>query len=156
MSTTPPQAFISFKNLDSDGKPTRDSQLAQEVHDFLVNQGVRVFFSNVSLEQLGVAAYKRAIDSALDSAKVLIAIGTSGEHLDSQWVRYEWDSFLNDILSGVKPDARIFGYVENTPISSLPRALRQSQVFEDGPGAMERLFNFVANALGTKITDIET
>jgi len=37
-----------------------------------------VFFSNVSLERLGVAAYKKAIDSALDSAKVLIAVGTSG------------------------------------------------------------------------------
>ena len=156
MNPPDPQAFISFKNLDPNGKPTRDSQLAQEVHDFLVAQGLRVFFSNVSLEKLGVAAYKKAIDSALDSAKVLIAVGTSGEHLDSQWVRYEWDSFLNDILSGVKPEGRIFGYVENTAISSLPRALRQSQVFEHGPGAMERLFNFVANAVGIKITDIET
>lgn len=151
-----PQVFVSFKNLNADGKPTRDSELAKEIHDFLSAQGLRVFFSNVSLEKLGVAAYKRAIDGALDSAKVLIAVGTSGEHLDSQWVRYEWDSFLNDILSGIKPDGRIFGYVENIPISSLPRSLRQSQVFEHGPGAMERLFNFVANAVGMKITDIDT
>lgn len=156
MSSESPQVFISFKNLDSNGNPTRDSRLAQEVHDFLVAQGLRVFFSNVSLEKLGIAAYKRAIDGALDSAKVLIAVGTSGENLDSQWVRYEWDSFLNDILSGVKPEARLFGYVENTPISSLPRALRQSQVFEHGPGALERLFNFVANALGVKVTDFDT
>jgi len=151
-----PEVFISFKNLGPDGRPTRDSELAKEIYDFLSTQGLRVFFSNVSLETLGVAAYKRAIDSALDSAKVLVAVGTSGENLDSQWVRYEWDSFLNDILSGVKPEGRIFGYVEDTPISSLPRSLRQSQVFEHGPGAMERLFNFVANAVGMKITDFET
>lgn len=150
-----PQVFISFKNLDSDGKPTRDSELANEIHDFFVSQGLRVFFSNISLEKLGTAAYQRAIDTALDSAKVLIAVGTSNDRLDSQWVRYEWNSFLNDILSGIKPEGRIFGYVENMPISSLPRGLRQSQVFSHGPGAMERLFNFVSNALGTKITDIE-
>lgn len=98
-----PEVFISFKNLDPDGKPTRDSELAKDIYDFLSAQGLRVFFSNVSLEKLGVAAYKKAIDSALDSAKVLIAVGISGENLDSQWVRYEWDSFLNDILSRVKP-----------------------------------------------------
>ncbi|MCC6795287.1 MAG: toll/interleukin-1 receptor domain-containing protein [Candidatus Hydrogenedentes bacterium] len=156
MNTGDPQIFISFKNFDTNGRPTRDSQLAREVHDFLAAQGLHVFFSNVSLEKLGIAAYKKAIDGALDSAKVLIAVGTSGEHLDSQWVRYEWDSFLNDILSGVKPNARIFGYVENTPISSLPRSLRQSQVFDHGPGTLERLFNFVANALGVKATDFST
>ncbi|MCL4694232.1 MAG: hypothetical protein KJ060_17190, partial [Candidatus Hydrogenedentes bacterium] len=65
MDSTNPQVFISFKNLESNGKPTRDGQLAKEVHDFLAGQGLRVFFSNVSLEKLGVAAYKRAIDSAL-------------------------------------------------------------------------------------------
>lgn len=144
------QVFISFKNLDADGKQTRDSQLAQEVHDFLAAQGLRVFFSNVSLERLGIAAYKKAIDDALDAARILIAVGTSGDKLDSQWVRYEWDSFFNDILSGVKPEGRVFAYVEDAPISSLPRALRQSQVFSNGPGALERLYNFVANALGDR------
>lgn len=52
------QVFISFKNLDANGKPTRDSQLAQEVHDFLAAHGLRVFFSNVSLEKLGIAHFR--------------------------------------------------------------------------------------------------
>lgn len=150
------QVFISFKNLDPEGRQTRDSQLAQEVHDFLAAQGLRVFFSNVSLEKLGIAAYKKAIDDALDAVQILIAVGTSGENLDSQWVRYEWDSFFNDILSGVKPEGRVFVYVEGASISSLPRTLRQSQVFPHGPGAMDRLYNFIANALGRDSLDIDS
>lgn len=39
-------------------------------------------------------------------------------------------------------------YVKGIPLLKLPRALRQSQVIYDGPGSMQRLFNFVANALG--------
>lgn len=85
------RALTSFKNLNLDGKPTRDSELASEVYDFISGSG----FAGV---------------------------------------RYEWDSFVNDILSGVKPDGQIFGYVENTSISSLPRALRPSKVFEPGLG----------------------
>ena len=139
--------FISFKNLDKSGKPTRDSVLAREVFDGLSGRSFRVFFSPVSLEKLGVSAYKAAIDKALDTSRVLVAVGTSAENLDAQWVRYEWDGFFNDILSGVKPHGRVFVYVEGCEPRSLPRALRQSQVFGRAEGGLEKLANFVANAL---------
>lgn len=142
--------FISFKNLDEHGVATPDSTLAAKVHDFLVSRGLRVFFSNVTLEQLGVSAYKRAIDDALDGSRILVAVGTSPENLDWQWVRYEWDSFFSDILSGVKPEGRVFVYLDGPDIRSLPRALRQSQAFHDGPEALGRLFNFVSSALGQR------
>ena len=54
---------------------------------------------------------------------------------------------FNDILSGVKPDGRVFVYVEGCEPRSLPRALRQSQVFARADGGLEKLANFVANAL---------
>ncbi|MBL8830389.1 MAG: toll/interleukin-1 receptor domain-containing protein [Planctomycetaceae bacterium] len=139
--------FISFKNLDRSGKPTRDSVLAREVFDRLSSRGFRVFFSPVSLEKLGVSAYKAAIDKALDASRILVAVGTSTENLDTQWVRYEWDGFFNDILSGVKPDGRVFVYVEGCEPRCLPRALRQSQVFAHADGGLEKLAHFVANAL---------
>jgi hypothetical protein len=141
------QVFISFKHLDEDGHETPDSQLAREVYHHLTDRGLTVFLSTVSLEQLGIAAYKKAIDDALDSAQALIAVGSSREHLESQWVRYEWDSFFNDILSGIKPKGRVFSYVEGVKVAALPRALRQSQCIEHGPGSLETLQRFVANAL---------
>jgi hypothetical protein len=139
--------FLSHKNLDGGGQPTRDAVLAREVHDHLVGQGLRVFLSAVSLEKLGVAAYKKTIDDALDSAQVLVAVGTAVEHLESQWVRYEWESFFNDILSGRKPKGRLFSYVAGVDVNSLPRTLRQNQAIVHQPGSHGLLYNFIANAL---------
>ncbi len=87
------EVFISFKNLLPDGTPTRDSVLARQVYDCLLGKGFSVFLSNVSLERLGTSAYKKAIDDALDVARILVAVGTSRENLEWRWVRYEWDSF---------------------------------------------------------------
>lgn len=139
--------FLSHKNLDASGRASRDASLAQELFDHLSGQGLRVFLSSITLEQLGTATYKKAIDDALDSAQVLVAVGTSQEHLESQWVRYEWESFFNDILSGRKPKGRLFTYVEGVVINSLPRTLRQNQVIVHQPGAFGLLYNFIANSL---------
>lgn len=140
--------FIAFKNLNEDGTPTRDSILAQGIFDLLSKRGLTVFSSNITLEQLGVAAFQKTIDDALDSARILVAVGTSSKNLDSEWVRYEWSGFVNDILSGLKRDGRVFTYVENMKTNGLPRGLRQTQVITHGQGSDERLYNFVANALG--------
>jgi hypothetical protein len=145
--------FVSFKNLDSSGQLTRDASLARSVFDHLASKGLRVFYSNVSLELLGVAAYQQAIDAALDAARVLIAVGTSSDHMASQWVRYEWSSFYNDILSGIKRDAKLFVYVEGVSISELPRMLRQNQVFVHQANSLQCLCNFVCNALGVQPVD---
>ncbi len=139
--------FISFKNLDKNGEPTHDSVLAREVFDRLSGGDFRVFFSPISLEKLGVSAYKAAIDAALDSSSILIAVGTSAENFNARWVRHEWDSFHNDILDGVKPEGKIFVYVDGCDPKLLPRTLRQSQVFFKNEGGLEKLNNFILNAL---------
>ena len=144
----PFDVFISFKNLDEGGRPTRDAALARDVFDHLAGRNLRVFLSSITLEREGVSSYKKAIDQALDRAQVLVAVGTSAAHLDSEWVRYEWDSFFNDVLTGVKPAGRVFVYVVGVAPRELPRSLRQSQVIQHGPGSLELLGNFVANSLG--------
>jgi len=140
--------FVSFKNLGPDGHPTEDSRLARQVCDCLSQVDLSVFLSEISLETLGISAYQKAIDDALDAAKVLVAVGTSPDNLESQWVRYEWSSFYNDILSGIKSDAKLFAYVNGIDIPHLPRALRQNQVFVHQEKALDSLCNFVRHALG--------
>lgn len=140
--------FVSFKNLGPDGNPTEDARLARQVFDCLSQVELSVFFSDISMESLGVSAYQKAIDDALDAAKVLVAVGTSPENLESHWVRYEWSSFYNDILSGIKSNAKLFAYVKGIDIPRLPRALRQNQVFMHQERALDSLRNFVRNALG--------
>jgi hypothetical protein len=75
--------FVSFKNLGPDGLPTEDSRLARQVSDHLSQVDLSVFFGELSLESLGESAYQEAIDDALDAAKVLVAVGTSAENLES-------------------------------------------------------------------------
>jgi hypothetical protein len=138
--------FISFKSRDANGLPTRDSEIAMEVYEFLTARGLDVFLSSITLEQLGVSDYTDAIDSALDAASVLVAIGTSVEHLNSRWVRYEWESFANDIRSNIKPKGRLFTYIEQMPDVALPRTLRQTQTFVHSEESLKSLFNFINRA----------
>jgi TIR domain len=142
--------FISFKNLDAAGSPTRDASLAKEVYDSLTGKGLGVFLSTESLEQLGESNYKRAIDDALDAASIVVAVGTSVENLNSNWVRYEWDSFYNDILSGIKPEGKVFTYIEGLLPRQLPRSLRQTETFIHSSESLQHLCGFVAQAVGQR------
>lgn len=49
-NTEPYDVFINYKELGANGERTRDSVLAQEIYYQLSEQGRRVFFSRVSLE----------------------------------------------------------------------------------------------------------
>ena len=138
--------FVSFKELGPDGKPTRDSVLASDIHEYLSSRQLSVFLSSIELKAQGVSAFKKAIDGALDASRVLVAVGTTIANLESEWVRYEWDGFLNDILTGVKPDDRLFTYIEGLEIKQLPRALRQTQAIIHRDGSLELLYRFITNA----------
>lgn len=135
--------FISFKNTDSDGQPTEDVAIASELYQKLTDAGMSVFFSNIILQQQGAAAYKDAIETALDEARVLVALATSIEHLTSQWVSYERESFHNDILSGRKKDACIVPYLRNVSGTDVPRSLRNYQTFQIGQNTVGEVVDFI-------------
>lgn len=141
--------FLSFKNSDDDGLPTKEQLMADELYDALEKAGISVFYSKESLSDLGAAQYKAAIDDALDEVKALIAIGTSRDNLTSSWVRYEWDGFYGDILSG-KKEGQLFSYIDDMEPSELPRTLRQLQCFERDKCSLDSICLYIANAIGVK------
>ena len=141
------ETFISFKSSDVNNRRTRDGELAREIHDYFVAQGVATFCSDCCLQDRGVSDYKRYIDKALDLVDILVVVGTSSDNLNTEWVRYEWDSFFNDILSGLKPRGRVFTYLDGVSIKSLPRSLRFTQSIAHGPKSLEQLYAFVDHAL---------
>ena len=145
--------FISFKNTDSDGLETKDVATATELYQQLTAQGLRAFFSNVILQEQGAAAYKNAIESALDEARVLVAIATSTEYLNSKWVSYERESFHNDILSGRKTDACIVPYLQNVHDLDVPRSLRNYQTFQIGQNAVSEVVDFIKHFLNKQTTE---
>lgn len=139
--------FISFKHLNKDQKPTKDSVLAEKIYHFFNDNNLNTFFSKITLEQLGESNFQNAIYEALDSAKVMIVVGTSVENITSSYVKHEWESFQNDINNNKKPDGKIFIYNDGINPDQLPLPLRHHQVFLHDQDSMNHMFNFVVNAL---------
>ena len=90
----PYDVFICYKESDAHGDRTRDSLLAQDIYYQLTEQGRRVFFARITLEDVAGTQYEPYIFAALNSAKVMIVVGTQPEHLNAVWVKNEWSRFL--------------------------------------------------------------
>lgn len=143
------EIFISFKRSDEYGNKTKDYEIAKELYDDLVSLGYTVFFSSNSLESLGSSRYKADIDEALDEAKVMIVVLTRAEYAVSHWVQYEWDSFYNDFLSGVRSKANLFTLTQDINVNDLPRTLRNVQNFNYSEG-VSRVCDYVKNVIPCK------
>lgn len=87
--------FISYKETDEQGGRTEDSVIAQTLYDTLIRKGYKVFLSRVTLKGQAGLEYEPVIFSALNSAPVLLVVGTSRAHLESVWVSNEWKRFLH-------------------------------------------------------------
>ena len=90
----PYDVFICYKESDAHGDRTRDSLLAQDIYYQLTEQGRKVFFARITLEDVAGTQYEPYIFAALNSAKVMIVVGTQPEHLNAVWVKNEWSRFL--------------------------------------------------------------
>jgi len=90
----PFDVFICYKESDENGNRTVDSTLAQDIYYQLTDKGYRVFFSRITLEDKAGAEYEPYIFAALNSAKVMVAVGTKPEHYNAVWVKNEWSRFL--------------------------------------------------------------
>ena len=90
----PYDVFICYKEADEDGQRTRDSQWAQEVYYGLTEQGYKVFFSRITLEDKLGQQYEPYIFAALNSAKVMVVIGSKPEYFNAVWVKNEWSRYL--------------------------------------------------------------
>lgn len=90
----PCDVFICYKETDEYGKRTPDSAIANDIYYELTNEGFKVFFAAISLEDKIGQAYEPCIFSALNSAKVMLAIGTKPAHFNAVWVKNEWSRFL--------------------------------------------------------------
>ena len=90
----PFDVFICYKETDELGQRTQDSVLAQDIYDALTDKGFKVFFSRITLEDKLGKQYEPYIFAALNSAKVMLAIGTKEEYYNAVWVKNEWSRYL--------------------------------------------------------------
>ncbi len=90
----PYDVFICYKETDDNGQRTRDSQWAQDVYYGLTDAGYKVFFSRITLEDKLGQQYEPYIFAALNSAKVMVVIGSKPEYFNAVWVKNEWSRYL--------------------------------------------------------------
>ena len=96
----PFDVFICYKETDAEGRRTPDSVLANDLYHQLTREGFKVFFSRITLEDKLGQQYEPYIFAALNSAKVMVVLGTKPEYFSAVWVKNEWSRYLSLIKSG--------------------------------------------------------
>ncbi|MBO5303116.1 MAG: TIR domain-containing protein [Lachnospiraceae bacterium] len=86
--------FICYKETDENGERTIDSSLANDIYYQLIQEDFKVFFAAITLEDKLGCEYEPYIFSALNTAKVMLAIGTKPEYFNAVWVKNEWSRFM--------------------------------------------------------------
>lgn len=123
----PYDIFICYKETDDVTKErTEDSTIAQDLYFALVKQGYKVFFARKTLEQKLGSEYEPVIYAALNSAKVMIALGTKPEYFNAVWVRNEWSRFIK-MAKDSKDDKIIIPAYRGFSAYELPNELSHFQ-----------------------------
>jgi len=87
--------FICYKETNESNEHTKDSVIASEIYHRLTDEGFKVFYSAITLENILGQEYEPYIFAALTSARVMLVIGTKPEYFNAVWVRNEWSRYLH-------------------------------------------------------------
>lgn len=98
----PFDVFICYKESDESGQRTVDSVLANDLYHQLTQEGLKVFFARITLEDKLGKEYEPYIFAALNSAKVMVVVGTKPEYFNAVWVKNEWSRYLSLIRGGAR------------------------------------------------------
>lgn len=151
----PYDIFICYKESDSLGNRTKDSTIAQDLYYELVKRGYKVFFARKTLESKLGTEYEPIIYAALNSARVMIVLGTDPDYFNAVWVRNEWSRFLKMTRDSKNEKIIIPAYKGFSPYE-LPNELStfQSQNM-DKIGFMQDLTDGIERCLRNKTDKTE-
>ena len=145
----PYDIFICYKETDDDGERTLDSVLAQDVYEALSEKGYRVFFSRISLEDKLGTEYEPYIFAALNSARIMLAFGTSYDYYNAVWVKNEWSRFLK-LMAKDKKKYLIPCY-KDIDAYDMPKEFAKLQAQDMGKvGAIQDLLRGIDKIIGSK------
>ncbi len=142
----PFDVFLCYKESREDGQRTVDSTLAQDIYYRLTEQGRRVFFARITLEDKAGQEYEPYIFAALHSARVMVVVGTRPEYLNAVWVKNEWSRYLA-LMKQDRKRLLIPCYRDMDPYD-LPEQLSVLQAYDMGEiGFIQDLIRGVAKVL---------
>lgn len=93
-SEQPYDIYISYRAKDDNGDKTAVSEIAEHLYNKLTSAGYRVFLSEAALKGKERSYCEPYIYSALNSANVMLALGTSYDDYNDVWVKNEWNRYL--------------------------------------------------------------
>ncbi len=117
----PVDVFICYKESTDGVTRTVDSLLAQDIYYQLKDENLNVFFSRISLEDKLGQEYEPYIFAALQSARVMVVVGTKTEYFNAPWVKNEWSRFLE--LCKQDRDRLLIPCYRDINVFDLPEAL---------------------------------
>lgn len=125
-SEEPPyDIFICYKETDTSGNRTEDSVIAQELYYLLTDEGYKVFFARKTLEEKLGKEYEPIIFAGINTAKIMIVLGTKPEYFNAVWVKNEWSRFRE--LTKKDRSKTIIPVFKNMPSYDLPNELAMLQ-----------------------------
>ena len=161
-SESPYDVFICYKETDENGNRTEDSVISQEIYDALTGKGLKVFFARITLEEKLGQQYEPYIFAALQSAVVMLVVGTSYENLDAVWVKNEWSRFLD--MMKTDRAKRLIPCFKGIDIDEMPKAFQRLQAqdlsklgwIQDLTRGVEKLCNKTQNSTSVLQTNIRS
>lgn len=123
--------FISHKS--------EDQEAAREVYRVLTRAGMKVFLSEISLAEIGMESYQKAIDESLETATHLVLVTSTREHVESPWVEAEWRVFQAGVRAGEKNGNLVPVLTDAMSSASLPPALQVFQAISMGKPDWQRM-----------------
>lgn len=142
----PYDIFICYKETDEKGGRTLDSVLAQDIYNALTEKGYRVFFSRITLEDKLGQEYEPYIFAALNSAKIMLAVGTDYEYYNAVWVKNEWSRYL--MLMAKDRKKHLIPCYKNIDAYDMPKEFTKLQAQNMGKvGAMQDLLRGIEKIL---------
>ena len=114
--------FISCKS--------QDYALAHELYDYLVYNGFKPFLADTSIKEVGIDQYTALIGEVINVCQNMIVFATNSDYIETPYVAAEWHTFVNDINTGHKPNAKLVNILApNIDVHNLPAWLRDKQCF---------------------------
>ena len=142
----PYDIFICYKETDEKGERTLDSVLAQDIYEALTDRGYRVFFSRITLEDTLGVEFEPYIFAALNSAKIMLAVGTDYEYFNAVWVKNEWGRYLK--LMATDKSKHLIPCFKGIDAYDMPREFAKLQAQDLGKvGAMQDLLRGIEKIL---------
>ena len=145
----PYDIFICYKETDENGDRTLDSVIAQDIYDALTDKGYRVFFSRITLEDKLGEAYEPYIFAALNSAKVMLAVGTCFEYYNAVWVKNEWSRYIK--ICAADKSKHLIPCYKNLDAYDMPKEFQHLQGQDMGKmGAIQDLLRGIEKYIPLK------